>query len=142
MLDIGEVVRKSGVPASALRYYESRGLIRAVGRTGARRQFGPDVLERLALVSLGRSAGLSLNEIAAMLPLDGALRVDRKLLMQRAEELDAQIQTLSTMRDGLRHAAVCRSTEHLSCPSFRRLLRRALPVRADRQGARRRAATR
>lgn len=124
-MDIGEVVRLSGVPASALRYYESRGLIAAVGRAGARRQFTPEVLDRLALIALGRSAGLSLDEIGAMMPLEGALRVDRAMLRRRASELDDQIRRLSAMRDGLRHAAECRAADHLACPTFRRLMRKA-----------------
>ncbi len=129
-VDIGEVARRSGVQASALRYYEARGLIRSAGRVGARRQFGPEVLERLALIALGRTAGLSLDEVGAMLPLDGALRVDRALLTTRARELDERIRQLTAVRDGLRHAAECRAPDHLSCPTFRRLMRKATPVRA------------
>lgn len=124
-MDIGEVVRLSGVPASALRYYESRGLIAAVGRAGARRQFTPEVLDRLAIIALGRSAGLSLDEIGAMMPLEGALRVDRALLRRRVSDLDDQIRRLSAMREGLRHAAECRAADHLACPTFRRLMRKA-----------------
>jgi DNA-binding transcriptional MerR regulator len=132
-MDIGEVVRQSGVPASALRYYEERGLIRSTGRSGARRQFGSDVLERLALVALGRAAGLSLDEIGAMLPLDSPPLVDRRLLLQRAGELDRRIRQLTAMRDGLRHAAVCKAADHLSCPTFQRLLRKSVPARDKRR---------
>jgi len=87
-MDIGEVVRRTGLRASALRYYESKGLIRAIARAGARRQFADDVLERLAVISLGRSAGLSLNEIGQMFGADGSLHVDRTLLRTRAREID------------------------------------------------------
>lgn len=62
-LDIGEVVRRCGIPASTLRYYEEKGLIVSSGRHGLRRQYDADVLERLALISLGRTAGFSLDEI-------------------------------------------------------------------------------
>lgn len=54
-LDISEVTRRSGLPASTVRYYEQKGLIASVGRRGLHRLFGPDVLERLAIVALGRS---------------------------------------------------------------------------------------
>ena len=50
-LDIGEVARRSGVPASTLRYYEEKGLIASSGRHGLRRLFDAGVLERLAPVS-------------------------------------------------------------------------------------------
>ncbi|MBW6179580.1 MerR family transcriptional regulator, partial [Pseudomonas aeruginosa] len=74
-LDIGEVARRSGVPASTLRYYEEKGLIASSGRHGLRRLFDAGVLERLALIGLGRAAGLSLDEIAGMGAADGALRI-------------------------------------------------------------------
>jgi len=124
-LDIGEVSRRSGVSASALRYYEEIGLIRPIGRRGLRRQYDEAVLERLALVALGRAAGFGLEEIASIFATDGRPRIDRARLVARADELDATIRTLGAMRDGLRHAAVCRAPSHLECPTFRRLLRAA-----------------
>ena len=122
-MDIAEVAKRSGVAASTLRFYEEKGLIRSVGRRGLRRVFGPDVLERLALIALGRSAGFSLDEIAGMYAPDGRPRIDRERLAAKAEELDGLIGRFTAMRDGLRHAAVCPAKSHLECPSFRRLLR-------------------
>ncbi|MCT5990169.1 helix-turn-helix domain-containing protein, partial [Pseudomonas aeruginosa] len=104
-LDIGEVARRSGVPASTLRYYEEKGLIASSGRHGLRRLFDAGVLERLALIGLGRAAGLSLDEIAGMGAADGALRIDRAALAAKADELDRTNRRLAAMRDGLRHAA-------------------------------------
>jgi DNA-binding transcriptional MerR regulator len=130
-LDIGEVVERTGVPASTLRYYEARGLIAAVGRRGLRRQFDPGVLERLALISLGRSAGFSLDEIARMFQPDGSPHIDRAMLANRADELDATIRRLSAMRDGLRHAAVCPAPSHMECPTFQRLLQDAMSGEVD-----------
>jgi DNA-binding transcriptional MerR regulator len=124
-LDISEVARRSGVPASTLRYYEERGLIASSGRRGLHRLFEPAVLQRLALVALGRAAGFSLDEIAAMLAPGGAPRIDRQALLARAEELDRTIRELSALRDGLRHAAACRAPSYMQCPSFRRILRAA-----------------
>ena len=121
-MDIAEVARRSGVPASTLRFYEEKGLIASVGRRGLRRLFNPGVLERLALVALGRSAGFSLDEIARMFAPDGRPQIDRRVLAAKAEELDGTIRKLSAMRDGLRHAAVCPAPSHMECPTFRRLL--------------------
>jgi DNA-binding transcriptional MerR regulator len=118
-LDIGEVVERAGVPASTLRYYEERGLIASVGRRGLRRQFDAGVLERLALISLGRAAGFSLDEIAVMFDRDGAFRLDREMLAARADELDETIRRLGALRDGLRHAAACPAPSHMECPTFR-----------------------
>ena len=122
-MDIAEVAKRSGVPASTLRFYEEKGLIASVGRRGLRRLFDANVLERLALIAVGRSAGFSLDEIAQMFAPDGKPRIDRKRLVAKAEELDATIRKLSAMRDGLRHAAACKAPSHMECPTFQRILR-------------------
>jgi DNA-binding transcriptional MerR regulator len=124
-LDITEVAQRSGVPASTLRYYEEKGLIASIGRRGLRRLFDPGVLERLALIALGRAAGFSLEEIALMFAPDGRPRIDRKMLAAKAEELDGTIRKLSAVRDSLRHAAACPAPSHMECPTFRRILRAA-----------------
>ena len=126
-LDIGEVAQRSGVPVSTLRFYEDKGLIASIGRRGLRRQFDPRVLERLALIALGRSAGFSLDEIALMFAPDGKPRIDRRVLSTKAEELDKTIRELSAIRDGLRHAAACPAPSHMECPTFRRILKAAIP---------------
>jgi DNA-binding transcriptional MerR regulator len=125
-LDIGEVAQRSGVSVSTLRFYEDKGLIASIGRRGLRRQFDARVLERLALIALGRSAGFSLDEIALMFASDGKPRIDRRLLSAKAEELDKTIHELSAIRDGLRHAAACPAPSHMECPTFRRILKAAV----------------
>jgi DNA-binding transcriptional MerR regulator len=122
-LDIGEVAHRSGVPASALRYYEGLGLISSIGRSGLRRVFDGGVLERLALIAIGRAAGFPLKEISRMFMPDGRPRIDRQKLAAKAEELEATIRKLSAMRDGLRQAAACGAPSHMECPKFRRLVR-------------------
>jgi DNA-binding transcriptional MerR regulator len=124
-LDIGEVARRTGLSASALRFYEERGLIASVGRRGLRRLFAPAVLERLALIALGRAAGFSLDDIARMVTRDGRPKIDRRALAAKADDLDRTIHKLSAMRDSLRHAAACPAQTHLECPKFRRLVRAA-----------------
>ena len=124
-LDISEVARRSGLPASTLRFYEEKKLIASVGRRGLRRLFDAGVLERLALIALGRAAGFSLDEIAGMFGPDGRPRIDRQRLAAKANELDARIRELRVLRDSLRHGAACPAPSYLECPTFRRLLRAA-----------------
>lgn len=124
-LDIGEVSKRSGIPASALRFYEDQGLIASIGRHGLRRQFDAGVLERLALIALGRNAGFSLAEIARMIAPNGKPRIDRRALSAKAEQLEARIRRLRAICDSLRHAAACPAPNHLECPTFRRLMRAA-----------------
>ena len=124
-MDIAEVARRSGVPASTLRYYEKKGLIASVGPQGERRRFMPGVLNQLALIALGQAGGLSLDEIRAMLsPQEGA-KIDRQVLAAKADEIDATVRQLRAMSRGLRHAAQCPAPSHAECPTFQRLLKAA-----------------
>ncbi|MCR5883994.1 helix-turn-helix domain-containing protein [Rhizobacter sp. J219] len=124
-MDIAEVARRSGVPASALRYYEEKGLIASTGRQGLRRTFSPRVLDQLALIALGQAAGFSLDDIGQMFSADGRPHINRSKLDAKADELDATIKRLKAVSQGLRHAAVCPAPSHAECPTFQRLLRAA-----------------
>ena len=124
-MDISEVARRTGVPASTLRYYEKRGLIESTAPPGRRRRFAPAVLDQLAMVALGQAAGLSLDEVFSMLSPNGLPNIDRKLLATKADELDATIRQLSAVRRGLRHAAACPARNHAECPTFKKLLKAA-----------------
>lgn len=121
-MDIGEVSKTSRLPPSTLRFYEEKGLIRSNGRNGLRRLFDASVIEQLALISLGRSAGFSLDEIGKMFTPEGP-DINRTLLSAKADELDKKIRELTEMRNGLRHAAACKVPNQLDCPKFLRLLR-------------------
>jgi DNA-binding transcriptional MerR regulator len=122
-LDIGEVVKLSGLPASTLRFYEEKGLIQSVGRRGLRRLFDASVLDLLSLISLGRLSGFSLDEIHEMFIAEGHSHINRELLSAKADELDKVIVQFSAMRDGLRHAANCSAPNHFECPKFNKMLR-------------------
>lgn len=124
-LDITEVARRSGVPASTLRFYEEKGLIASIGRRGLRRLFDARVVERLALLALGRASGFSLDEMAHLFSGNGRPRIDRRVLAAKADELDRTINELTAMRDGLRHAVACRAPSHMECPTFQRMLKAA-----------------
>jgi len=56
-MDIAKVAKASGLPASTLRFYEEKGLIKSSGRSGLRRLFNANVIERLTLIALGRNTG-------------------------------------------------------------------------------------
>ena len=129
-LDIGEVAERSGVPPSALRYYEEIGLIRSAGRHGLRRQFEADVLLKLSLIELGKTAGFSLTEIAGMFGKDGRPDIPRDQLRAKADDLQRQMVDLRLLRDVLRHVADCPAPSHLECPTFRKLLKTATRRRA------------
>lgn len=124
-MDIAEVSKRTGIPSSALRYYEQKGLINSVRDKGERRRYAPNVLDHLALIALGQAAGLSLDEIRAMLSPNGPPDIDRQLLAAKADEIDALIKHLRAVSNGLRHAAACPAPSHAECPSFQKLLKAA-----------------
>lgn len=122
-MDIATVSSKSGFNPSTLRYYEKLGLIHSTGRKGLRRQYAPNVLNKLSIISLGRLAGLSLSEISTMFNENDELAIDRVLLTQKTMEIDAQIKRLKVVRDSLKHVATCPQASHLECLSFQKMLK-------------------
>jgi MerR family redox-sensitive transcriptional activator SoxR len=118
-LDIAEVAEHTGLAASALRFYERKGLIASSGRNGLRRTFAPDVLDRITLISCAQAAGFTLAQIARFLvatPSDTALR---EQMAKKALQLNEEIARLSRMRDSLEHAATCTHTPLVECPEFK-----------------------
>lgn len=124
-LDIGDVSVQSGVAPSALRYYEKVGLIFSSSRHGLRRQFPQEVLLQLNLITMGKSAGFSLEEIASMFGHQRMPELPRPLLHQKADQIDLQIHKLIALRDTLRHVADCPAPSHMECPTFKRLVEMA-----------------
>jgi len=131
LLDISEVARRAGVPASTLRYYDDLGLISSVGRKGLRRLFAPEVIIQLSLISWGKAAGFSLDEIARMFTRAGQPDVPRAELHRKADALEVKIRELTALADMLRHVADCPAPTHMECATFRRLIGRALPDDPD-----------
>lgn len=125
MLTTSEVAKASGVPASTLRYYEECGLVESIGRHGLQRTFETSVLERLALIALGRGAGFSLDEIGHLFRSSKGMDIDRDKLREKADELDQMIDRLVVIRDSLRSTAACPAPSHMECPNFRRVMRSA-----------------
>jgi MerR family redox-sensitive transcriptional activator SoxR len=120
VLSIGEVADRSGVAPSALRFYEERGLIRSERAPSGQRRYAPDVLRRVAFVRVAQRVGLSLEEIAAAL---GELpegrtptRRDWERLSRRwRPRLDAQIETLTRLRNQLSDCIGCGCLSLKSC---------------------------
>jgi MerR family redox-sensitive transcriptional activator SoxR len=112
LLTVGEVAERSGVAPSALRYYESAGLIAATRTSGNQRRYQRNVLRRLAFVRAAQNVGLSLTEISdalATLP-DGRTPTKTdwtRLSRTWRARLDEQIAALTKLRDGLDSCIGC-----------------------------------
>jgi DNA-binding transcriptional MerR regulator len=127
LLDIGEVAARSGLAASALRYYEREEIIESVDRKGLRRQFRPDVLTTLAVVVMCREAGFSLEEIKSLLRTGG--RPEWKTFAARKrDELRARAEHLDALADQLDHALRCPSPNVFDCEHFQAALDVVLPA--------------
>ena len=112
LLSVGEVARRSGYAASALRYYESEGLIPATRSGGGRRQFERNVLRRLAFIRAASNIGLTLDEVRDELDRLPAGRVTNSANWQRITShwrgrIDDQIAALERLRDGLDSCIGC-----------------------------------
>jgi DNA-binding transcriptional MerR regulator len=129
LLDIGEVAARSGIAASALRFYEREEIIESVDRKGLRRQFRPEVLTTLAVVALCRQAGFSLDEIKALLATRGR-PAWKAFAARKRDQLRAQAAHLDAMADQLDHALGCPSPNVFDCEHFRAALDDVLPLRA------------
>ena len=112
LMGVGEVAARSGFAPSALRFYESEGLIDATRTSGGRRQFQRSVLRRLAFIRAASNVGLTLDEVRMELDRLPAGRVPTKADWQRISRhwrgrLDAQIGALERLRDGLDSCIGC-----------------------------------
>ncbi len=111
-LTIGEVAARSGFAPSALRYYESESLLTAARTEGGQRRYERSVLRRLAFIRAARHVGLSLDEIReslAELPRGRTpTKADWTRISQRwRRRLDAEIEALEALRDGLDSCIGC-----------------------------------
>ena len=87
MLDIAEVSRRSGIPASALRYYEQQGLIVSRRRVNGYRDFGPETIETVRRIKALLALGLTLETIRELLPCEEGSTGDCNALSAKLAEL-------------------------------------------------------
>lgn len=111
-LSVGEVARRSGYAASAVRYYERQGLISGERTEGGQRRFSRGVLRRLAFISAARHVGLSLEEVKealAQLPRSRNPTAADWTRMSRVwrTRLNEEIDALIALRDGLDSCIGC-----------------------------------
>jgi len=118
-MPIGEVAARSGVATSALRFYESIGLLRSERTGGGHRVYPRHVLRRVAFIRAAQRVGVSLDEIGealAMLPADRAPTQAEwaRLGTRWRRQLDDRIEALGRLRDDLTGCIGC------GCLSLRR----------------------
>ncbi|HYM62580.1 MAG TPA: MerR family transcriptional regulator [Thermoanaerobaculia bacterium] len=111
-LGIGEVSRRAGLRPSAIRYYEALGLVMPLTRSGGRRVYSQDAVERLALIAFAKNAGFSLDDIRRLLdgfPEDTSAGARwNEMATAKLADLDAMTRRIDAMRDSLTRIRGCR----------------------------------
>jgi MerR family redox-sensitive transcriptional activator SoxR len=117
---IGELAARSGVATSAIRFYESLGLLAAERTGGNRRMYPRHALRRVAFIRAAQRVGLSLDEIAdalALLPRDRApTKAEwRRISRSWRSRIDERIAALEQLRDDLASCIGCGCLSLASC---------------------------
>lgn len=122
-LTIGEAAARAGVATSALRFYESKGLIRSRRTEGGQRRFTRDVLRRVSFIQAAQDVGLGLDEIgerlAGLPPERPPTRAEWETLAEQwRPRLDERIARLAAIRDRLTSCIGCGCQSLDSCAVF------------------------
>jgi DNA-binding transcriptional MerR regulator len=118
LLTIGELARRSGVSASALRYYAELGLLPPPARVSGQRRYPESAARLVGAILLYSDAGFTLAEQKAFLaPRDGTPGW-RQLAERKLAELDEQIAKAQAAREAIRHGLRCPHADITRCPNF------------------------
>ena len=118
MLTIGQVAARAGLNASAIRYYESQGLLPPPPRIGGKRVYDRSILERLAVIGLAKLAGFTLAETKVMLSSvsrGGPAQAWRQSAKTKRIEIDRQMRSLEVTKYVLTSIAQCRCRSLEEC---------------------------
>ena len=121
-LTIGEVARRAGVATSAIRYYESIGLLPEPERESAQRRYDESVIGKLAFVGVAQSAGFSLDEIKELVEgvddREGMAAPMRSLSARKLDEVEALLERTKAMKGWLEVAKECGCATPEECALF------------------------
>jgi DNA-binding transcriptional MerR regulator len=119
LLTIGELARRTGVAASALRYYEELGLLPAPARISGQRRYPEAAVGLVGIILLLRDVGFSLAEQKALMASRAVALDDwQRLVGRKLAELGDQIAKAQTAREAIKHALRCPHEDFLTCPNF------------------------
>jgi MerR family redox-sensitive transcriptional activator SoxR len=119
MQQIGDIARKSGVPASTIRYYEEIELLPPAERVNGRRRYNDTILQKLSLIRLAQKAGFTIAEIQTLLhdfPEDASPSARWQVLaQQKLDELEERQQTIQAMKGILEQTLQCQCESLEDC---------------------------
>jgi DNA-binding transcriptional MerR regulator len=118
LLTIGELARRAGVSASALRYYEELGLLPRPARICGQRRYPESAARLVAAILLYSDAGFTLAEQKALMARAGMPGARRQLMRRKLAELDEQIARAQAASDAIGHGLRCPHEDMTQCPNF------------------------
>jgi DNA-binding transcriptional MerR regulator len=119
LITIGELARRAGVTASALRYYEEVGLLPRPARISGQRRYPESAARMVAAILLYSDAGFTLAEQKTLIAGRASAPGDRSQLMRRKlAELDEQIARAQAVREAISHGLRCPHEDITQCPNF------------------------
>ena len=122
-LSIGEVARSVGIQSSAIRYYESMGLIECEGRVGGKRRYTNEAVTRLKVIQLAKDTGFTIREIQQILKertRHGARGSWRPFAAAKLKELDDKLQNIKLMKKLLQNVLECQCDGPVNCSMLNR----------------------
>ncbi len=117
-MQIGQVAARTGLAPSAIRYYEAQDLLQPPARVAGKRDYGPEVLDRIALIQLAQSVGFQIREIRELVhggDAKGASQQWELLARTKLRELEEQIVATQSMVGMLTKALACGCPSPLVC---------------------------
>jgi DNA-binding transcriptional MerR regulator len=113
---IGEIAGRFGLGTNVLRYWEHVGLLNPVRNGAGRRRYGEAEVTRIAVIVRSKAAGMTLDQIHAL--LDGQAADRRAVLTAHVQDLDHRMNEMTRSRQMTLHALDCRAHDIASCPNF------------------------
>jgi MerR family transcriptional regulator, redox-sensitive transcriptional activator SoxR len=127
---IGEVAQQAGLQTSAIRYYERVGILPKAARQSGRRQYGPEVLDLLALVKFARGVGFSISEVRTLFgqraEANGVSERWEALANHKLRLLDYEVTRIRAAQQLLSAVLKCRCLRPQECGSQIRAHAKAL----------------
>jgi len=119
LLTIGELAHRTGVTASALRYYEELGLLPEPARVSGQRRYPESAARVVGTILLYSDAGFTLAEQKALMAAGAGTSGDwRQIAQRKLAELDERIARAQAAREAIRHGLRCPHDDIGQCPNF------------------------
>ncbi len=121
-LSIGEVARRTGVPSTALRWYEQIGLLPAPRRVGGKRRYDAQVIETLTVIQVAQRAGFTINEIRSLLyDFDSSTSAATRwhvFAQRKLEQLAARQKEIEAHKQAAQELLTCTCSDLQQCATL------------------------